>query len=194
MSELLAVGIDPSLRAFGMAKVRIDLRKLTFRVVDVRLTETELDHSKQVRKGSDDLRRCREVITSLREFTSDVAFGFAEVPSGGAQSASALKALSMATAFLGACPAPLIEVQPSEVKLATVGRRTASKPEMIAWAIAKHPEAAWMTRKLHGKIEHIAKNEHIADAICAVYAGLRTEQFRQAVAMFGGRVDLEDLL
>ena len=193
MSELIAVGLDPSLRNFGMVKVGIDLDTLIVQVKESLLIETEMDHSKQVRKGSDDLRRCREVVVGLQNFAAGATFGFAEVPSGGAKSASALKGLSMATALLAACPVPLIEVNPAEVKLATVGKKTAAKEDMIEWAIERHPETQWMTFKRLGKIEFNAKNEHIADAICAVYAGIRTEQFKQAVAITRGALGASKL-
>lgn len=183
MSGLIrVVGIDPSLRNFGMVRANIDLGSLALTVESVLLVETAKDGTKQVRKGSDDLRRCREIVEAMRDYCRDVTLGFAEVPSGGAKSANALKALSMATALLGACPVPLIEVQPSEVKLATVGKKTAAKEDMIEWAIDKHPETPWLTYKRNGQLQYADKNEHIADAISAIYAGIKTQQFAHLIA------------
>lgn len=183
MSNIIrVVGIDPSLRNFGMVRASVDLGSLALSVESVMLVETAKDGSKQVRKGSDDLRRCREIVEAMRAFCDGAALGFAEVPSGGAKSANALKALSMATALLGACPVTLIEVQPAEVKMATVGKKTASKEDMVEWAIDKHPETEWLTYKRHGELLYADKNEHIADAISAIYAGLKTQQFAHLVA------------
>lgn len=183
MSDIIRViGLDPALANFGMVKGVIDLGSCALTVESVLLVETAKDGSKQVRKGSDDLRRCREIVEAMRSFCDGATLGFAEVPSGGAKSANALKALSMATALLGACPVPLIEVQPSEVKMATVGKKTAAKEDMIEFAIEKHPEAEWLTYKRHGKLLYADKNEHIADAVCSIYAGMKTQQFAHLVA------------
>lgn len=182
MSNIIrVVGFDPSLANFGMVAAKLNIDTLAFEVESIKLVETEKDKSKQVRKGSDDLRRCREIIQAMREFADPerVGFGFTEVPIGGAKSANALKALSMATAILGACPVELIEVSPTEVKMATVGKKTAAKEDMIEWAIERHPETPWL--KWRG--EFVAKNEHIADGICAIYAGLQTQQFKHSLAM-----------
>ena len=78
--------------------------------------------------------------------------------------------------------AELIEVNPAEVKLATVGKRTAAKEDMIEWAIDMHPEVEWFTYKRGGKMLYSDKNEHIADAVCAIYAGIQTQQFKNLTA------------
>ena len=103
MANIIKVaGIDPALSNFGMVRADFDLATGCVRIESVRLVQTVKDGSKQVRKGSDDLRRCREIVEAMRDFLDGVTLGFAEVPSGGAKSANALKALSMATALLGA--------------------------------------------------------------------------------------------
>ncbi|CCG43352.1 hypothetical protein [Magnetospirillum molischianum] len=193
MSNIIkVVGFDPSLANFGMVAADLDIDTLKLKVTGFKLVETEKDKSKQVRKGSDDLRRCREIIQAMRGWADPdfVAFGFAEVPSGGAKSANALKALSMATAILGACPVELVEVNPTEVKLATVGKKTAAKEDMIEWVIERHPEAPWLTYKRLGKVEFNAKNEHLADGVCAIYAGLQSQQFKHSLAMMRSALKL----
>jgi len=75
----------------------------------------------------------------------------------------------------------VIEVDPYAVKLATVGTRTASKDDMIQWAHARYPYANWITRKLKGKETLTNANEHLADAIAAVTAGIETQAFKQLV-------------
>lgn len=183
MSRTIKIaGIDPALSNFGMVRADFDLDTHRVQVESVMLVQTVKDASKQVRKGSDDLRRCREIVEAMRGFLDGISLGFAEVPSGGAKSANALKALSMATALLGACPVQLIEVNPAEVKLATVGKRTAAKEDMIDWAIEHHPEAKWITYKRNGEVLFADKNEHIADAICSIYAGIQTQQFKNLIA------------
>ena len=183
MSQIIKVaGLDPALANFGMVRGLYDIETGSLRIESSLLRQTTKSTSKQVRQGSDDLRRCREIVEAMRGFLDGVTLGCAEVPSGGAKSADALKSLSMATALLGACPVQLIEVNPAEVKLATVGKRTAAKEDMIEWAIEAHPEVEWFTYKRKGKTLYSDKNEHIADAVCAIYAGLKTQQFQNLVA------------
>jgi Holliday junction resolvasome RuvABC endonuclease subunit len=90
----------------------------------------------------------------------------------------------MSIGILAGCPKPLFQIQPSETKLATVGTKTASKEEMIEWAVEAYPNAPWfrLRDKPGGKI--IAKNEHIADALAVVHAGLETDQFAQFMTMY----------
>ena len=64
-------------------------------------------------------------------------------------------------------------VTPTEVKKATVGTKTASKNDMSAWAFEKHPEAPWVLRKGFP----LAKQEHMADAIAIIYAGMVTPAY-----------------
>ena len=73
----------------------------------------------------------------------------------------------------------LIQVTPTEVKLAACGKKTATKAEMITWAATLYPKVNWYSRKLHGVETLTNKNEHVADAIAAVHAGIKTEQFKQ---------------
>ena len=75
-----------------------------------------------------------------------------------------------------------IEVSASEVKLGSVGKKTATKQEMIQWATKNHPEAPWPTYKEHGKdLISEAKAEHMADAIASIYAGRETNEFQQLI-------------
>jgi Holliday junction resolvasome RuvABC endonuclease subunit len=75
---------------------------------------------------------------------------------------------------------PFFEVTPTEVKLAGAGHKTATKEEMIAWAMAKHPEANWPMHQ--GKVS-AAKAEHQADAVAAIYAGVASNPFRQMLSL-----------
>jgi hypothetical protein len=74
-------------------------------------------------------------------------------------------------------------VTPTEVKLAATGNKNASKQEMIDWAVEAHPEASWLRHKRKGVMELTAANEHLADALAAIYAGVLTDQFKQAMSI-----------
>ncbi len=101
----------------------------------------------------------------------------------GSQSARAMASYGICVGVLGALRAngiPFFEVTPNEVKLAGAGNKTATKQEMIAWAMTKHPEANWPTYKQNGKIMvSEAKAEHQADAVATIYAGMACNSFKQ---------------
>jgi Holliday junction resolvasome RuvABC endonuclease subunit len=176
------VGQDPSLRNWGLAVGTLDLetKKLTVDYVD--LTNPVLPTGKQVRQNSTDL----ESALQLYKGAADAAIGahavFVEVPVG-SQSARAMASYGICVGVLGALRAngiPFFEVTPTEVKLATVGTKTATKQEMINWAMAAHPEANWPTYKQKGEtMVSEAKAEHMADAIASIYAGMTCNAFQQ---------------
>jgi Holliday junction resolvasome RuvABC endonuclease subunit len=182
MSSIIRVAaIDPSLRNFGLARLLLNLDDMSFHVEALKLIETEKDGAKQVRKSSDNLRRAEEITLEVHEWMKGATVCFAEIPSG-AQSAAASHALGIA---LGICASirisnvPLIQVQPTETKLHTVGTKTASKEEMIEWATEVFPKAPWLRKS--GRV--LAKNEHLADAVAIAHAGVKTTEFRQLMAM-----------
>lgn len=92
----------------------------------------------------------------------------------------AMASYGICVGVLGALRAsgiPFFEVTPNEVKLASVGSKTASKAEMINWAVNLHPEAGWPVNS-KGQIT-ATSSEHMADAIATIYAGIKTQPFQQ---------------
>ena len=53
------VGVDPSLRNFGIVVAELDINTMEFKIQEMRLIESEdnAKKAKTVRKNSDDLRR-----------------------------------------------------------------------------------------------------------------------------------------
>lgn len=180
------IGIDPSTSNWGMCRALVDLDNLDIEIEDLILIKTESEVKQGVRKDSDDIRRAKEVRKGMIDACmGGVALAISEIPfmnPGGYASANFNSGL--VTGVLASCPVPLIQVFPKQVKMATVGLKNASKEEMIEWATVKFPNAPWLTRKLKGKVVHIAANEHLADAVATLYTGLRSEQFSQATALF----------
>jgi Holliday junction resolvasome RuvABC endonuclease subunit len=176
------VGQDPSLRNWGLAvgHLNLETKKLTIDYLD--LTNPVLPKGKQVRQNSSDLESALQLYKGASDATIDAHAVFVEVPVG-SQSARAMASYGICVGVLGALRAngiPFFEVTPTEVKLASVGNKTASKQDMIQWAMATHPEANWPTYKQNGTVMvSEAKAEHMADAIAAIYAGLSCNQFKQ---------------
>jgi Holliday junction resolvasome RuvABC endonuclease subunit len=186
MSNLRVVGYDPSLRHWGVAVGHYDLTTKQLKVEHVEVIEPVIPSGKQVRNNSKDLAAATQLATAARDFADGAQAVFVEVPHG-SQSARAMASYGVCLGVLGALRAagiPFYELSESEVKLATVGQKTSTKKEMIEWAIARHPEAPWSTYKQNGKqLISEAKAEHQADAVAAIYAGLRSPQFLQTLQL-----------
>lgn len=176
--KIMVVGMDPSLNNWGAAQVSLDIDTLDIQVLQLRLIETAPGTAKTVRKNSDDITRARLLSEGMNAACQGSTVAFCEVPVG-SQSARAMASYGICVGILGGCPIPLIELTPYEVKIAAVNCKTAAKEEMIEWAMNKHPNAPWLLRG--GK--PLAKNEHLADALASVYAGVRTEQFQTTLRM-----------
>ncbi len=181
------IGIDPSLRNFGIVTADLDIEDFSFNITEMKLVESEDNAKKQktVRKNSDDLRRAKLLHTGLVKACEGASFAFVEVPVG-SQSARAMASYGICVGVLAACPIPMIQVTPTEVKLAGTGIKTATKDEMIQAAVALHPYAPWLVRKSKGELVLINDNEHLADACFAIKAGISSEQFRSAIALLRG--------
>lgn len=184
MCHIKVVGFDPSLRNWGVAKVLLNVRTLDYVIDDLFLIQPDSKKSgKEVRKNSDDLRRCQVLYDGMVDACDNVTFAIAEVPHG-SQSARSMASYGMCVGVLSGCPIPLIQVSAIEVKIAAVGKKTASKDEMIEWATHNHPQAPWITRKVKGEYQLTDANEHLADALATIEAGIRTQQFKQAIAVY----------
>lgn len=180
-------GIDPGMRNSGVAVATYDLDTGGYDIDHVAIVQTQRQVTKMVRQNSDDYRSAREMIRGVDKVLvkHGVQFVFAELPTG-AQSARAMFAFGITTAIMAGLTPPLIQVTPSEVKLASAGKKTATKEEMMQWAMKKWPNLPWLTRKLKGEIVPVGDNEHLADACACIPAGLETVEFAQALALASG--------
>lgn len=191
MSKMKIIGCDPSLSNFGIAFATLDLDTLTFTVDDLKVAQTEPEKDKkvrkQVRKNSEDLERARLLHRAAMEACQgEVFMAFVEVPVG-SQSARAMASYGVCLGVLAAVAEtlPMIQVTPTEVKLAGCGIKTATKEEMIEAMVAKYPNAPWPMKTVKGIYTPIAsKCEHLADAIGAIEAGIASDEFRHTIAMF----------
>ena len=184
---LQVVGFDPSLRNWGIAKGLLRLNaSFDIQIQEVDVITPHLPATKQVRQNSLDLEAARQLAEEAYRTALQAHAVFVEVPVG-SQSARAMASYGICVGVLGALRAqgiPFFEVSPLEVKLASVGKKTASKQEMIRWALDQHPEANWPLYKDKGehKVSE-AKAEHMADAIAAIYAGVHSVPFRQMLTL-----------
>jgi len=166
-----------------MAKGVLDLETGHFKLTDISLVKTATSTNKRVRKNSDDLERAKKLYKGIHAFLLDVDMVCVEIPVG-SQTARAMMSYGACIGLLASVNIPMVQVTPTEVKLAGAGTKTASKQAMIDWATQRYPNAEWLTKKQKGVVSFIGDNEHIADALAAIHAGVRTEQFNQAIAFY----------
>lgn len=167
-------GFDPSMSNFGMVK-GVYQDSLSFS--HFQLTQSEPSKIKTVRKNSDDLERARKLHQAMQSFFADVDVVCVEIPVG-SQSARAMCSYGMCIGILASLDKPLIQVTPTQLKQVVTGRNSGTKKEMIDWAMHRHPEIDWFMRKEKGELIPANKNEHLADAIAAIYAGMLTDEFK----------------
>lgn len=184
-------GQDPSLRNWGIAKGTYDLDTGKLTIDQLGLTCPVLPTGKQVRQNSCDIESGFQLYKGALAAVEGAHAVFVEVPVG-SQSARAMASYGICVGVLGALRAkgiPFFEMTPNEIKLAGPGIKTATKQDMIKWAMAAHPEANWPMYKEHGvDLVSESKAEHQADAVAAIYAGLSSQQFQQLISLLGHKL------
>lgn len=180
--KISVLGMDPSLRNWGLASSSLDLitGMMDDPILDLICPQDLV--GKQVRKNSSDLHLAEQLAATTIPAAQSAKVIFVEVPVG-SQSARAMASYGVCVGVLGAVRAlgiPLIEVTATEVKLSLTGKKNATKREMIDAAVAAYPTANWP--RYQGRV--IDKAEHLADAIGAIHAGVRTSTFQNLMRLF----------
>lgn len=180
--KIPVVGMDPSMRAWGLVEATLDLNEGYLSSLHLSLIEPKDLEGKQVRQNSSDLHLAAQLASGVLPIIRKAKVIFVEIPVG-SQSARAMASYGICVGVLGAIQAeniPLIEVTAFEVKKALAGTKTATKRQMIDAAYATYPEANFPKRG--NRV--LDKAEHMADAIGAIHAGVLTPMFQQAVRLF----------
>ncbi|PZR92049.1 MAG: hypothetical protein DI537_14585 [Stutzerimonas stutzeri] len=184
--RILVAGLDGSFAHFGVATAWLDLETLELEPMEFKVIHTEKSKIKTVRSSSDNLRRAVELKEGVHAKLVGVTTAFHEVPSGG-QDYNAVLGFGIVIGIYAGLPVPAIEVSPGEAKMAAIGTRTGGKEDMKAWAQATYPNAPWFRHERNGK--GYAKgdltnaNEHVADAMAIIGAGIKTPSFKQTLAI-----------
>lgn len=165
-----------------MAKGLLDIKKGDLYISYLHIIHTERNNQKGVLRSFDNWRCAQELSQGFAEFWPEADVILSEIPTG-SKSEAAAKGLSIATGVLSGAQKPVIPITPQEVKMATAGAN-AEKDAMIEWAYDLHPEAPWYTAT-NGRL--LKKNEHCADAIAAIYAGLSTPFFQELYPAFDAK-------
>jgi len=173
--KVTVMGVDPSLRNTGIAIASINPQTNEILSIDDLILIRTQPGPKSQRKSSADYEAASVISATIRNAVEqhNPKVVFAEIPSG-AQSARASFALGITLGIMATMWPKPIEVTPQQTKLQSVGIRTATKGEMIEWAVGKYPEAPWH-RSTTGRIMNA--NEHLADACGVIYAGIVTPEW-----------------
>lgn len=186
MAKLNVIGFDPSLKNWGIACGVLDTDTLDFNLTHVECISPLTMEGKNIRNNSKDLYRSEQLAKRAFEVVEGAQVIFAEVPIG-SQSARAMASYGVCIGILSALRAnqvPFLEVTPSEVKIAAVGRKTATKKQMIDWATTKYPYANWPTYTRNGETKVTESSaEHMADAVAAIHAGLASPEFQRMLPL-----------
>ena len=150
------LGIDPSLNNFGIALGTIKKGKLSINHINLCQTRKN-EFSKIV--GIDDVLRANKIINFVSPYLNKVDVVIAEIPTG-SQSARSARTSGICLGILGMIN-DLYSVSPNDVKK-IVGKN--DKKEIIKWATLLHPLLQWTGQN---------KDEHCADAIAVIYAGIK---------------------
>jgi Holliday junction resolvasome RuvABC endonuclease subunit len=178
------LGMDPSLRNWGLAEASLDLMTGVLETPFLSLVQPKDLEGKQVRQNSSDIHLAAQLSEPIMEKARRAKAIFVEVPVG-SQSARAMASYGICVGILGAIRAlgiPLIEVTALETKQMLTGNKHATKRQMIDKACELYPDANFPVH--NGKIPD--KAEHMADAIGSIHAGVRTPMFQNLMRLFAG--------
>lgn len=183
--QQVVMGFDPSMRNWGLAVANLDMDELEFEVTHIDVITNKLDKSKkkQVRKSSQNFDRAKRlhksVLAEIEEHKPKALF--VEMPHG-SQNASSQLSYAMCITVIGAIAnqtgLPVFQLSEAENKKAMGLKGAITKQDMIDAVREVHPDAPWAKHKRNGEMVYTEGfNEHAADAIAAIRAGLETEEF-----------------
>lgn len=183
LRSFTVLGLDPSLSNIGAVKLKLTLdmddncRVKGFTYLDMALSETSPDKKKTRKKNEEDRARAVEHKDFLKRMLQDVDFVFCELPTG-SQSARAMASYGIAVGLSAWIEIPFFVVSPTELKLAACKNKQATKEDMVEWAMSQLPQGDWLWTKTKTALN---KNEHMADALAAIVAGVKSDTFKKAM-------------
>ena len=184
------MGIDPGLAFTGFAVASVIARSPRIRSVEAVGMITTLPERDAPRKGADKYRRAEEIHDGLRWVVGQYGVQCV-VFELGARSATKYANFDFGLMYglIAGLALPTIEVSPQELKSAATGSARASKREVIEWALRRTRDepVEWPTSsvpnglslKLGGRFV-CSYVEHAADALAAIQAGIRREEWLTA--------------
>ncbi|TXH14565.1 MAG: hypothetical protein E6R03_08915 [Hyphomicrobiaceae bacterium] len=178
--------MDPSLRNWGWALGHYNLGTGAITIDKVGLIQPTLPTKKTIRVNHLDMISAASLAKGAHLVMRESQATFVEVPHG-SQNARSMASYGICVGVLGTLRyggQEFYELSELECKMASVGKKTATKAELIAWATKKHPEVTWPTYTRSGTVSiSEAQAEHMADAVIAIHAGVSSIPFQQLLPM-----------
>lgn len=165
------VGLDPSLRNFGVAVAELDSDGLKINAVDI--IKTANHPIKSTKQNVSDINAASVLYNTLLPYIHDADAICIEVPHG-SQSSRAMVSYGVCVALIGVLMRTnpqMVYVSANDVKalVRTDKDHKPTKKEVIQWVTDKHPEAP---------LPKTLIAEHCCDAIVAIHAAMQTKQFK----------------
>lgn len=154
------LGIDPSLRNWGLAVMELDKELTILKTHTIRTNKIPKHKSVAVT----DVNTAKFILDELKDYLEGIDAICIELPLG-SQTSTAMKSYGLCIGLVGYIATlgiPVIYKNPFDIKK-VIGKRDTTKEEIIDWVNTNHPN------KL-SKYKTVA--EHQADAVLAVYASL----------------------
>lgn len=185
--KLKVVGFDPSLSNWGVVIGSYDKHTKQLVITDAYVIDSKPSKVKDVRTNSKDIMRAEDLYKESLRAMEDAIFVSAEVPVG-SQTARAMASYGVCVGVVAALnfTLPVIQTTAEEGKILACNSKTASKADMIAWAMNKHPELPWKYHKDPKTGEQVITAkwaEHVADALASLYVMLETDEVKRTVNM-----------
>lgn len=192
--KISVLGVDPSLRNWGFASGIYDVKTQILDIKNIKLITNIKDTTKSVRTNSKDLITAEFIFHHAYEIFSRFNTVFVEIPHG-SQSARSSVSYGMCIGLLGALHKStnvnLYQVTAADVKKTiNINNSTVvsnknikvSKKYVIMDKYNKYPNLEWPRHsKKEISVLTMGEAEHLADAIGAIEAGIKLDEFRKAV-------------
>ena len=172
------LGLDPSLRHWGMAEAFLDLNTGILSTPLGSIIEPRDLEGKNIRVNMNDQWLAEQLAIPVIAACRRARAIFVEVPVG-SQSARAMVSYGICVGVLGAVRSldiPYFQVGATENKRVFTGNPNATKKQMISQLIEFYPEIILPEGKTKGSVAD--KAEHIADATASIHSGVNTTEFR----------------
>ena len=172
------LGMDPSLRHWGLSEAQLDLTTGVLSTPIGSIVEPKDLTGKNIRVNTNDQWLAEQLSMPVLAACQKAKCIFVEVPVG-SQSARAMASYGICVGILGAVRAlgiPYIQVMPDENKRVFTGNKGATKKVMIQKLLELYPNIILPRGQKKGSVGD--KSEHIADATASIHSGVHTLEFQ----------------
>lgn len=170
------IGLDPSLRNFGVSKAYFDPSTKSLDIYDGFVIQSKPTKSKS--QAKQDIETAYSTFNCLSPLIAEVDYFTAEVPTG-SRSSRAMASYGICLGILGSLVATnpnFYHCTPYDVKK-VVGTKETSKEEIIEWVKQTYPSVlSWLPKTKN-------KAEHICDSIVTLHLLTHNPDFLKRVSL-----------